>query len=48
MKTTFGRNFVTHAVILLSALLLVGVSFQLLVKDYLSGRMVEELKNDSI
>ena len=47
MKTTFGRNFVTHAVILLSALLLVGVSFQLLVKDYLSGRMVEELKNDS-
>ncbi len=47
MKTTFGRNFVTHAVILLLALLLVGVSFQLLVKDYLSQRMVEELKNDS-
>ncbi len=47
MKTTFGRNFVTHAVILVSALLLVGVSFQLLVKDYLSDRVIEELKNDS-
>jgi len=47
MKTTFGRNFVTHAVILLAALLLVGVTFQWLVRDYLTDRVVEELKNDS-
>ena len=47
MKTTFSRNFFTHAVILLAALLLVGVSFQLLVKDFLTDRAVDGLKNDS-
>ena len=32
MKTTFSRTFVSFAVILLAALLLVGISFQLLVR----------------
>ncbi len=47
MKTTFSRNFVTHVVILLAALLLVGLSFQLLVRNYLTDRAIEALKNDS-
>ena len=47
MKTTFSRNFFTHTVILLAALLLVGTSYQLLVRNYLTDRAVEELKNDS-
>ena len=48
MKTTFSRNFVTYAVILLVALLLVGVSFQFLAKDYLEDKAVQLLKNDSL
>jgi len=47
MKTTFSRNFATHTVILLAALLLVGISFQILVRDYLTDRAVDELKNHS-
>lgn len=46
MKTTFSRTFFTYAVILLAALLLVGFSFQLLVKNYLEDKAVEGLKND--
>ena len=47
MKSTFSRNFFTHTVILLAAILLVGASYQLLVRNYLTDRAVEELKNDS-
>ena len=47
MKTTFSRTFFTYAVILLAALLLVGVSFQMLVKNFLEDKAVENLKNDS-
>ena len=47
MKTTFSRTFVTFAVILLAALLLVGISFQLLVRSYLTNKAVEGLKADS-
>ena len=47
MKTTFSRTFSTFAVILLAALLLVGVSFQLLARDYLTGQVYETLKNNS-
>ena len=47
MKTTFSRTFVSFAVILLAALLLVGISFQLLVRSYLTNKTVEELKSDS-
>ena len=47
MKTTFSRTFFAFAVILLAALLLVGTSFQLLVKNYLSTKAVEGLKSNS-
>ena len=46
MKTTFSRTFVTYAVILLAALLLVGASFQLLVRNYLTNQTIDRLKND--
>ena len=47
MKTTFSRIFATAAVILLLALLLIGTSFQLLVKEYLSENAMESLKQQS-
>ena len=47
MKTTFSRIFVTFAVILLATLLLVGISFQLLIRGYLTGKVIEGLKTDS-
>ncbi len=47
MKTTFSRTFFTFAVILLAALLLVGVFFQLLVRQYLTDRAIEDLKKNS-
>ena len=47
MKTTFSRTFFTFIVILLAALLIVGVSFQALVSNYLVDRAVESLKADS-
>ena len=47
MKTTFSRTFVTFIVILLAALLLIGVSFQMLVRSFLTDRAVESLKADS-
>ena len=37
MKTTLSRIFATVAVILLLALMLIGTSFQLLVKEYLTA-----------
>ena len=46
MKTTFSRTFVTFAVILLAALLLVGFSFFVLVRNYLTDKTVEGLKTD--
>ncbi len=47
MKSTFSRTFVTIAVLLLAALVLIGISFQLLVRDYLVGNTVEGLENDA-
>ncbi len=47
MKTTFSRTFSTLAVILLAALLSVGISFQLLVRSYLTKKAVDGLKADS-
>ena len=47
MKTTFSRNFFTHLFILLTALALVGTSFQLLVRNYMTDKAVDMLKNDS-
>ena len=46
MKTTFSRTFVTFAVILLAALILVGLFFQLLAKSFLREQAVDSLKND--
>ena len=47
MKTTFSRTFISVAVILLAALLLVGISFQILVRNYLTAKTVDGLKADS-
>lgn len=46
MRTTFSRAFFPAALLLLTALLLVGTSFQLLVKNYLTDQTVESLRND--
>ena len=47
MKTTFSRLYGTVAAILLSALLLLGMFFQLLVKDYLETYTTDKLVNDA-
>ena len=47
MKTTFGRTFFTYVVIVMAALVLVGVSFQMLSRKYLTERAVDRLKNES-
>ena len=44
MKTTFSRLFATAAVILLIALVMIGTSFQILVKEYLTENTMESLK----
>ena len=47
MKTTFSRTFSTAAAILLLALLILGTSFQALVRDYLTETTVSGLQNDA-
>ncbi len=47
MKTAFSQTFITVAFILLAALVLVGVSFQLLAKNFITDRAVEGLQNDA-
>ena len=47
MKSTFSRNFVPATIILLVALLLVGTSFWVLVRDYLTGQAIDSLENDA-
>ena len=44
MKTTISRIFFTVAVILLVALVLIGTSFQLLVKEYLTENAIDTLE----
>ena len=46
MKTTFSRNFFVYVLILLLALLLISVSFQLLVKNYMKDHAMESLQNN--
>ena len=46
MRTTFSRTFFPAALLLLTALLLVGISFQFLVKDYLVKESYSDLEND--
>ena len=48
MKTTFSRQFVTTAVILLLALLLLGSSFRMLVNVYLQNTTNQQLYNDAV
>ncbi len=47
MRTTFGRLFATTLVLLMVALLLVGASFRLLVKNYLEDNTIEGLQSDA-
>ncbi len=47
MKTSFSRNFATAATILLLALTVLGASFQMLVKEFLTETTVSGLQNDA-
>ncbi|MBQ8833313.1 MAG: HAMP domain-containing protein [Oscillospiraceae bacterium] len=47
MKTSFSRNFSTIAMILLLALTVLGTSFQVLVKEYLTDTTISGLKQDA-
>ena len=47
MRTTFSRTLFALAAILLAAMLLVGLSFQILVKNFMEDRAMENLKNDA-
>ena len=46
MKTTFSRTFFPAAIILLAALLLVGASFQILVRNLITRQVEAGLKED--
>ena len=46
MKTAFSRTFYPAAIILLVALLLVGASFQVLIRDYLTASEMADMKSD--
>ena len=47
MRTSFSRAFSAVVIILLAALLLVGISFQWLAREFLTDTAMEELKNDA-
>ena len=47
MKSSFSRGFFSAAVLLLTALLLVGTTFQALMRDYLSNQVLTDLQADS-
>ena len=46
MKSTFSRTLSAVAVALLAALLLIGIFFQILVRDYLTETAEESLRSD--
>ena len=46
MKTSFSRIFITASIILILTLVLIGISFQILVKNYLTDTAVDRLKSD--
>ena len=46
MRSTFSRTFFSAAMVLLMAMLLIGTSFQALVRNYLTDQAMEGLKND--
>ena len=47
MKTSFSRSFSTVATILLLSLLVLGASFQMLVKEYLTETTISGLRQDA-
>ena len=47
MKSSFGRSFFTIATILLLSLVLLGTSFQMLIKEYMTDNTVSGLKQDA-
>jgi len=46
MRSAFSRTFFSAAMVLLMAMLLIGTSFQALVRNYLTDQAMEGLKND--
>ena len=46
MRSTFSRTFFSAAMVLLMAMLLIGTSFQALVRDFLTDQAMESLRND--
>jgi len=46
MRSAFSRTFFSAAMVLLLAMLLIGTSFQALVRDFLTDQAMEGLKND--
>ena len=46
MRSAFSRTFFSAAMVLLMAMLLIGTSFQALVRNYLTDQAMESLKND--
>ena len=46
MKTTFSRTFTAITVLIVAAMVILGISFQLLVSNYLNDSAMEELKDD--
>ena len=47
LKSSFSRSFYTGALILLVSLVMVGVSYQQLVKDYLTDTTFSRLERDA-
>ncbi len=47
MKTTFSRTFAAVACLLLASLLLIGVAFRLMARDYLAESTIDGLKSDA-
>ena len=47
MKSTHSRIFASAALILLAALLAIGVSFQILVRNYLTKHTIQDLRDDA-
>ena len=47
MKTTFSRTFFTAAIILLAAMLVLAVSFQILIRDFLTESTISDLKKEA-
>ena len=46
MKTTFSRTFTAITVLIVAAMVILGISFQLLVSNYLRDSAMEQLIDD--